>query len=275
MKTKQPYVEIGRLEQIASFCLAFRLKFSFQMIAMHIFWFSRYGTAGNFDLYREDYILLYVDTIREIVKSEDPSRPFVVSSPSNGRASEDEGYIARNPYSELYGDSRYTLCFFMSLIKHSFHFKLLPWIFPFLKIITTIITPMPGILPLYRNLECLPSMVSSLFRLSRPGWPWQTSLMRTTGPSMANFYPTGSITRWVILKWNSKFLRDSVCRSIRPTVKNWLTWFIWLRFVGDDHLPGFAFLKRHFKDKSPFVNRCIKHRLSRWRQSIIEDIATS
>lgn len=63
-----------------------------------------YGTIGNFDLYRQDYIILYVDTIREIVRKEDPSRPFVVSSPSNGKASEEEGHIARDPYSELYGD---------------------------------------------------------------------------------------------------------------------------------------------------------------------------
>lgn len=65
----------------------------------------RYGTIGNFDLYRQDYVILYVDTIREIVRKEDPSRPFVVSSPSNGKKSEEEGHIARDPYSELYGDS--------------------------------------------------------------------------------------------------------------------------------------------------------------------------
>ncbi|XP_046449905.1 beta-mannosidase-like [Daphnia pulex] len=66
-----------------------------------------YGTLSDFNLYRQDYIKLYVDTIREIVRREDPSRPFVVSSPSNGKLSEEEGHIARDPYSELYGDVHY------------------------------------------------------------------------------------------------------------------------------------------------------------------------
>lgn len=41
------------------------------------------------------------------MRREDPSRPFVVSSPSNGKLSEEEGHIARDPYSELYGDGNY------------------------------------------------------------------------------------------------------------------------------------------------------------------------
>ncbi len=73
----------------------------------------RYGTLGDFNLYRQDYIILYVDTIREIVRREDPSRPFVVSSPSNGKLSEEEGHIARDPYSELYGDGMLLKLFFM------------------------------------------------------------------------------------------------------------------------------------------------------------------
>lgn len=79
--------------------------------------FFRYGTIGNFDLYRQDYIILYVDTIREIVRKEDPSRPFVVSSPSNGKASEEEGHIARDPYSELYGDGKPYFVFIFYVIS--------------------------------------------------------------------------------------------------------------------------------------------------------------
>lgn len=66
--------------------------------------FHRYGTASKFELYKQDYIKLYVDTIRTIVREEDPSRPFSVSSPSNGKRSEEEGYIAQNPGSQEYGD---------------------------------------------------------------------------------------------------------------------------------------------------------------------------
>ena len=66
-----------------------------------------YGTDQNFDKYKQDYIKLYVDNIREVVREEDPSRDFMVSSPSNGVASEDEGYIASNPYSSLYGDTHF------------------------------------------------------------------------------------------------------------------------------------------------------------------------
>lgn len=68
--------------------------------------FNRYGTAEMFDLYKQDYVELYVKTIREIVQREDPYRPFLVSSPTNGRESEQEGHIATNPYSQLYGDSK-------------------------------------------------------------------------------------------------------------------------------------------------------------------------
>ena len=66
----------------------------------------RYGTQSNFAVYKADYIALYVDTIRTIVRQEDPSRPYAVSSPSNGLRSEEEGYIAETPGSELYGDGQ-------------------------------------------------------------------------------------------------------------------------------------------------------------------------
>lgn len=66
-----------------------------------------YGTASNFDLYKQDYITLYVDTIRPLVLEMDDSRPYVVSSPSNGIKSENDGYISQNPGDPLYGDVHY------------------------------------------------------------------------------------------------------------------------------------------------------------------------
>ncbi len=36
-----------------------------------------------------------MDTIKARVEAEDPSRPFLVSSPTNGIESEDEGYLVK------------------------------------------------------------------------------------------------------------------------------------------------------------------------------------
>jgi len=63
-----------------------------------------YGTDSNFQVYKEDYIKLYVETVKSEVEKIDPSRPFLLSSPSNGLVDPEEGYIAENPYSSLKGD---------------------------------------------------------------------------------------------------------------------------------------------------------------------------
>lgn len=63
-----------------------------------------YGTRNNFSLFVSDYIALYVNTIKKIVTEEDKTRNYLVSSPTNGLKSEEENYIATNPYSALYGD---------------------------------------------------------------------------------------------------------------------------------------------------------------------------
>lgn len=57
--------------------------------------------------YVKDYVTLYVNNIRAVVLEEDPSRPFLVSSPTNGAESEQEGWIAVNPYDPLYGDTHF------------------------------------------------------------------------------------------------------------------------------------------------------------------------
>ncbi|XP_033967913.1 beta-mannosidase [Pseudochaenichthys georgianus] len=57
--------------------------------------------------YLTDYVKLYVDNIRGIVQEEDHSRPFLVSSPTNGFESEQEGFVAKNPYDAHYGDTHF------------------------------------------------------------------------------------------------------------------------------------------------------------------------
>ncbi|KAM8833297.1 beta-mannosidase [Synchiropus picturatus] len=59
------------------------------------------------DVYIKDYVSLYVHHIREVVLQDDPSRPFLVSSPTNGLESEQEGWVASNPYDPLYGDTHF------------------------------------------------------------------------------------------------------------------------------------------------------------------------
>lgn len=57
--------------------------------------------------YHRDYVTLYVDNIRAVVQKEDGSRPFLVSSPTNGAESQQEGWVAHDPYDAHYGDTHY------------------------------------------------------------------------------------------------------------------------------------------------------------------------
>ncbi|KAL7630337.1 UNVERIFIED_CONTAM: hypothetical protein RMT77_019512 [Armadillidium vulgare] len=66
-----------------------------------------FGTNSNFTLYKSDYIKLYVDTVANTIKEEDPSRTVLISSPSNGIESEEEGYVAENPSDNHYGDTHF------------------------------------------------------------------------------------------------------------------------------------------------------------------------
>ncbi|XP_053614125.1 beta-mannosidase [Plodia interpunctella] len=65
-----------------------------------------YETQPQFEKYKNEYIKLYVDTIKPIVAALD-DREYLVSSPSNGVESEQEGYIAENPYDPYFGDTHY------------------------------------------------------------------------------------------------------------------------------------------------------------------------
>ncbi|KAA0202062.1 hypothetical protein HAZT_HAZT000623 [Hyalella azteca] len=80
-----------------------------------------YGTAANFGLYQKDYVTLYVDTARTVTQELDPSRVFVVSSPSNGLRSEQEGYVAQNPYSNNFGDVH-----FYNYLKNGWDWRIYP-----------------------------------------------------------------------------------------------------------------------------------------------------
>uniref|UniRef100_A0A7E4VJH1 beta-mannosidase n=1 Tax=Panagrellus redivivus TaxID=6233 RepID=A0A7E4VJH1_PANRE len=55
----------------------------------------------------EDYKVLYRDTLAPIVKDLDKSRPFLLSSPSNGIETDAVGGVADVPNSEKYGDIHY------------------------------------------------------------------------------------------------------------------------------------------------------------------------
>ncbi|XP_019953631.2 beta-mannosidase isoform X1 [Paralichthys olivaceus] len=68
-------------------------------------WFSI--PASQRPTYTRDYVTLYVNNIRKIVQEEDQSRPFLVSSPTNGAESEREGWVAENPYDPHYGDTHF------------------------------------------------------------------------------------------------------------------------------------------------------------------------
>ncbi|XP_025995175.1 beta-mannosidase isoform X2 [Solenopsis invicta] len=65
-----------------------------------------YGT-GTAQVYKEDYVKLYVNLLKTEVEKLDPIRPFVVSSPGNGAYAKTYNYTGVNPYSNLYGDVHY------------------------------------------------------------------------------------------------------------------------------------------------------------------------
>nr|CAB3263609.1 beta-mannosidase [Phallusia mammillata] len=66
-----------------------------------------YNTTDHFDRYKKDYVTLYVDTIRATVTNLDNSRPFLTSSPTNAKETQEEGWVAKDPYSKNYGDVHY------------------------------------------------------------------------------------------------------------------------------------------------------------------------
>ncbi|KAE8630723.1 hypothetical protein XENTR_v10000933 [Xenopus tropicalis] len=68
-------------------------------------WFSI--PAEKEDVYRMDYVTLYIKTIMPLVLKMDETRPFISSSPTNGKESVQEYWLAKNPYDNHYGDIHY------------------------------------------------------------------------------------------------------------------------------------------------------------------------
>ncbi|RZC32612.1 Glyco hydro 2 domain containing protein [Asbolus verrucosus] len=81
-----------------------------------------YGTGNNFDLYKNDYIKLYVDTIQPEVLKIVPGTIFITSSPTNGAESDQEGHVAQNPSDPLYGDGTIHMKHFLALLPHFLNF---------------------------------------------------------------------------------------------------------------------------------------------------------
>ncbi|XP_068981840.1 beta-mannosidase [Bombus flavifrons] len=69
--------------------------------------YGNWYETGTKQIYKTDYIKLYVDLIKKEVEQLDSTRPFVISSPSNGLYTEKYNYIGKDPYSKLFGDVHY------------------------------------------------------------------------------------------------------------------------------------------------------------------------
>ncbi|KAB0804244.1 hypothetical protein PPYR_01214 [Photinus pyralis] len=63
-----------------------------------------YGTADNYELFKYDYLKLYAETIKNELLHSDDTRPYLTSSPSNGRKAIEEDFESLNPQSNNYGD---------------------------------------------------------------------------------------------------------------------------------------------------------------------------
>nr|CAI5847149.1 unnamed protein product [Callosobruchus analis] len=67
-----------------------------------------YHVKQNFSLFKDDYIKLYINTIKtKFEEITHKRRIFVASSPSNGKETEREGYVSNNPNDQQYGDVHY------------------------------------------------------------------------------------------------------------------------------------------------------------------------
>jgi beta-mannosidase len=59
-----------------------------------------YGTDIDKELYANDYRTLYINLIMTTIQNieSNMSRPFISSSPTNGKATRLENWLAKNPY---------------------------------------------------------------------------------------------------------------------------------------------------------------------------------
>lgn len=71
------------------------------MLTTSSLWFRRWGLSVVFS---------QIESTRVDFRGcfqEDQTRPFLVSSPTNGAESEREGWVSVNPYDPLYGDTHF------------------------------------------------------------------------------------------------------------------------------------------------------------------------
>nr|DBA28843.1 TPA: hypothetical protein GDO54_009135 [Pyxicephalus adspersus] len=68
-------------------------------------WFSI--PSAMREVYVQDYITLYIKSIRELVLKMDGTRPFIASSPTNGKETIKENWLSKDPYDNHYGDTHY------------------------------------------------------------------------------------------------------------------------------------------------------------------------
>ncbi|CAJ0600375.1 unnamed protein product [Cylicocyclus nassatus] len=74
-------------------------------LAIRTHWWSPNNYTEDHQVY--DYVKLYSGVIKPLVESIDSSRPFLLSSPSNGVRTEEEGGVSLTPGDQRYGDIHY------------------------------------------------------------------------------------------------------------------------------------------------------------------------
>ncbi|XP_058064049.1 beta-mannosidase [Anopheles bellator] len=66
-----------------------------------------YNTQANYSAYYEQYVELYVRLVLPEVQANDPWRTVLLSSPSNGDETGQDGFVSTNPQDPFYGDVHY------------------------------------------------------------------------------------------------------------------------------------------------------------------------
>uniref|UniRef100_A0A1B0GQ50 beta-mannosidase n=1 Tax=Phlebotomus papatasi TaxID=29031 RepID=A0A1B0GQ50_PHLPP len=66
-----------------------------------------YHTGGDRARFEQEYRKLYIDVVKKEVEATDPWRECLSSSPSNGRQTEAEGWISKDPQDWHFGDIHY------------------------------------------------------------------------------------------------------------------------------------------------------------------------
>ena len=70
-------------------------------------WFLNANGSVDIGTYLDDYRKLYVETIKGNLDTLDPSRPYLASTPTNGKNTESQNWIATDPNDPKYGNVNY------------------------------------------------------------------------------------------------------------------------------------------------------------------------